>query len=213
MPTIAQPTQGQWIDRNQDWFGARQLAGAKDGSLTLVEQESLRQSMAAMNKLEQQYRADGDLSATERKALWQDASEINRTIFDLRHNNLGEMGPGGENAHRPELRRPVPPSLPFDPPGGHQPPVPGTLPFDPPGGHQPPVPGTLPFDPPGGYQPPVPRGYPVPDPAPPGWTPPTGYPVPDPAPPGWTPPTGGPRSEPGPPGEHNTPGRVANPRF
>ena len=165
MPTIAQPTQGQWIDRNQDWFGARQQAGAKDGSLTLVEQETLRQSMAAMNKLEQQYRADGDLSATERKALWQDAREINRTIFDLRHNNQGEMGPGGENAHRPELRRPVPPSLPFDPPGG--------------------------------YQPPVPRGYPVPDPAPPGWTP----------------PTGGPRSEPGPPGEHNTPGRVANPRF
>ncbi|MBS2034089.1 hypothetical protein JST97_03825 [bacterium] len=69
----------------------RIAAGASQGNLTADEQAQLSSQMAQYNQDLAAFQAGGgDMT---RKELWAEATQISHSIFDLRHNELGSMGP------------------------------------------------------------------------------------------------------------------------
>ena len=98
--------QTPYLNANAHWFHNRAENGKQDGSLTKLEQKIVHHEMREFREDRKEARADGKVTAAERKELWTEAGQINRDIFSLRHNSLGQMGPGGADAHQPHLIRP-----------------------------------------------------------------------------------------------------------
>lgn len=70
-------------------------AGSTQGNLTAEEQAQLSAQMAQYNQDLAAFQAGGgDMS---RKELWAEATQISHSIHDLRHNDLGTMGPTNPN--------------------------------------------------------------------------------------------------------------------
>jgi hypothetical protein len=89
-----------YLDQNLAWFDHRLAAGQAQGNLTPGEASIVQQEINQF----QQGLTDGQ--PVNRRQEWQEARQINHTIFDLRHNDLGTMGPGGPDAKCPHLRGP-----------------------------------------------------------------------------------------------------------
>ncbi len=86
-PAFAQGTRDPGVNQRQHAQRHRIQAGVESGELTRHEARKLAREQAQIRVKERRYKADGQVTAAERKDLHQDLNEASGDIYQQKHDN------------------------------------------------------------------------------------------------------------------------------